>query len=160
MSPLILGFLVMVSYGLFLLIRALFCLYRAGARKLVYVISGFMISVPPLIWLVAKIPADRMSIWFALPTLVLCGFWVCLGYFVEGYRKKKEKGNGLFPVDKPLPTPSLIRRNVLILVSGLVLWCYGAFIGIANRQLEIVLLCICIFLLTTSLASLWKYRKF
>ena len=158
MQPLIIGLLAIIGYGLFLLIRALPRLYRAGDQKLVYCAIVFTLAVPLAVWLIAKIPAERMNIWLALPALVLFGIWVCVGYFTESYRKKKERNSTL--ESKPAAPPSLKRRNMLIFAAGLIIWLFGAFIGIADRNVEIALLCISMLLLISSIGSFWRYRKF
>ena len=158
MSPLLIGFFAMVGYGLFLLIRALPRLYRATEKKLVYCIIGFAVVAPIMVWQIARIPTEQMSIWLALPALVLFGIWACLGFFVESYRKKGERD--AVAIKKPVSPPGLLRRNLLVLAIGLIMWLYGAFIGVENRQVEIVLLCVSFLLLVTSLGSLWRYRKF
>jgi hypothetical protein len=157
---LLLGFLAMAGYGLFLLIRALPRLYRAGEQKLVYCVIAFALIAPLIVWLIAAMPAERLNIWFALPAVALFGIWVCLGYFVESYRKKKEREGGWDAAKRPPSPAGLLRRNILVLAAGFILWLYGAFVGIENRNMEIGLLCVSLFLLTASLGSLWRYRKF
>jgi hypothetical protein len=154
------GFLTMVVYGLFLLIRALPRLYRAGDKKLVYCVIGFALVIPLPVWLVATMPQERLSSWLALPALILFGIWVCLGYFVESYHKKKKQESGKVPIKGPSPPPGLLRRNALVLAAGVAIWIYGAFVGINNRTAEIVLLCVSLLLRTASLGSFWRYRKF
>ncbi|MCL1906151.1 MAG: hypothetical protein FWG06_03985 [Clostridiales bacterium] len=160
MPPLLIGLLSMAGYGLFLLVRALPRLYRAGEKKLVYCVMGFVLITPLPVWLVSSMPREHLSLWLALPALILFGIWLCLGYFVESYRKKMEQNTGKEPAKRPSPPPGLLRRNVLILAAGLIIWCYGAFVGIDNSRAETALLCVCLLLLTASLGSLWRYRKF
>ena len=160
MPPLLIGFLTMAGYGLFLLIRALPRLYRAGEHGLVYCVIGFALLAPLPVWIVAAMPQERLSMWLVLPALIFLCIWVCLGYFVESYRKKRERENGKGNAKRPSPPPGLLRRNALVLAAGLIIWVYGAFVGIANHNIEIVMLCASLLLLTASLGSLWRYRKF
>jgi len=159
-SPLLIGFFVMAGYGLFLLIRALPRLHRAGEQKLVYCIIGYTLIAPLPVWLVGRTQQESLNVWLALPALLLVGIWVCLGYFVESYRKKREQERGQGLTKRPPAPPGFMRRNILALAAGLLIWFIGAFVGIEGRNVEIALLCISLFLLTASLGSFWHYRRF
>lgn len=150
--------LALAGYGLFLTVRALLQLYRAGEHKLVWYAVAFVLGTPLLLWLSALIPEERISIWTALPTILLFFVWICFGYFLESFRKNraKEIEMGIYKQKKP----GNQRRNLLVCLAGLVIWFVGAFVQIPNRTLEICLLCVSVFLLASGIGSLWRNRSF
>lgn len=160
MQALAVGFAVMVVYGLFLLIKAMRRLYREGEKKLVFCAIIFMVVAPCLVWLSGLIPEERTNLWTALPTLLLFLLWVCAGYFLESYRKQKEKLRDMGLDQRTQAPANMLLRNTLVLAAGLAIWLYGAFVGIGDRTVEICLLCVSLFLLASSIGTFWKYRKF
>lgn len=160
MQALLVGFSVMVGYSIFLLLKAMLRLYREGEKKLVFCVIGFMVVAPFLIWLSGLLKEEQISLWTALPTLLLFLLWICAGYFLESYRKQKEKQRVMGICERQQPPPGLMKRNCLVFGTGLGIWLYGAFIGIGHHTTELCLLCVSLLLLASSIGSFWKYRKF
>ena len=161
MQPIVIGVVCFSLYGAFLCIRSIFRMYKDKDKKLMlWTLGGFAIT-PFLLWGALQLSESNMNIWFAIPILLLGVGWLSLGYFVEVYlrKEKQRKLDGIKRV-VPVRPENHLRHNLILLAISIVVWIYGAVIGINNATVETFALCISMFLLARSVSSLWRYRGF
>ena len=160
-QALICGCICVAAYSIFLMIRGMVRLYKLKEMKLFWSALIFFIG-DPLLLLGVFLLIRQYNIWTVLPALVLAVAWVFMGYALEIFlRKERErKANGMKRII-PRAKPGQLRKDLLLLAVALVLWALGAS-GIfgAHGVLETCAVCVCFFLLASSVSDLWKYRGF
>ncbi len=160
MQAIYIGMAAVAAYSLVLLIGGLIKLFKEDEKKLAIIVIVFMVVAPLLILATELIPEQNLSIWLAMPSFVLIVVWVCAGYFLESYRKRKAKDISMGIFKKEKAPPQLFRRNIIILIIGLIIWLCGANGLLAGHRFESIALAISLFLITAGIASLWRYRGF
>lgn len=161
-QALLLGVLCAGIYGLFLFIRGLARLWAQGQKKMfAFCLSAYGLGCLALLaCLFVKL--EDLDIWILLPAMLLIFLLFSAGYFLESYLRELQrlKKQGLQRQTPQRKKYSLL-IDLLMLFTALLIWCLGFFVGYdSNQTVEIILLCICMFLLARSVTSLWKYRGF
>ena len=148
-------------YGIFLYVRGMVRLRMECENILFWCAFGFFPLVPLITWRAAVLPREHMTIFIALPTVVLVIMWIVTGYLIDSYLKK-EKKRKLEGYPKVLPARPLnwLRDNLIFIAVGIVIWCAGQFLHIKDAAVETIMLCGCIFCVIRAVASLWRYRGF
>jgi len=151
----------LLLYCLYLSVKGVICLYRNGEKKLFIIGVIFLIGAPLLVWSSSLIPENKMNIWLVLPLLGIFVVWLFIGFFIKSYLNNKEinKKSGKHNT-KPVTTEKKRKINYIKLLIALVLWCIGVFIGIPNKTVNICLLCICLYCLSSSISYIWRSRGF
>ncbi|MBR5429611.1 MAG: hypothetical protein IK116_03695 [Firmicutes bacterium] len=158
---LLVGGICVALYGVFLMIRGMINVYREKEMKMFWSALIFFIVVP-LLLLVVILLVKHYNLWTALPVLVLGGAWVVMGYFFESYLRKEKarKADGMKKI-LPKPKPGQIRKDLILLGAAVLVWILGVTgLFSKNGTIETAAVCICFFLLASSIADLWKYRGF
>lgn len=160
-QAIILGAACLGIYGVFLSVRGMIRLWKLEQKQMLVCMAAFFLLAPLLVVGGLFLGDNGWTLWLALPVLALAIAWICQGYFLEFYlrRELRLKQDGLKRVIPKRPAKGL-RNDLLLLAAALLIWCWGMFIGIKTPMVETCAICLCVFLLARSLASLWRYRGF
>ncbi|MEG1500820.1 MAG: hypothetical protein RR396_02590, partial [Clostridiales bacterium] len=85
------------------------------------------------------------------------------GFFMDSYVKKEQRigRENMAARNAKMKAPVDWQKKAwLILLFSLILWSYGAFIGVENKTVSTLLLCLSMFLFGSAISSFWKWRKF
>lgn len=160
-QAILLGTICVTIYGLFLCIRGMIRLYKEKEMKMLTCVGVYLLAAPLAVWGILSMDVSKASIWIIVPGLILVFVWICMGYFLEAYlrKEKRRKEDGEKKII-PVPSKGVIRKNLILMGISLIIWVYGAFVGINNATLETCAVCVVSFLFARSLAALWRYRGF
>lgn len=161
LQALIIGLAAVSLYGLFLFIRGMVRLYKDGQKKLLLCAVIFFVIAPLLVVAAGRVPQSRMSVWIAIPAVLLALIWALTGYFLEGYlrneKKRRLEGRKRMIPPRPAHWP---RNDILTLAGGVAIWLAGVFIKLNNPTIDTCALCISVFLIIRGASHLWRYRGF
>ncbi len=164
MKPIIIAFIALVFYSMFLGAKSIWYYWHNGERKTAVISLVMFILVPVLLYLTALIPeGNNFRLWLGAPVIIMAAYWCVAGFFMDGRvkaLKKEPLKAGEAEAEKKPPGPKTKAKNIFLLIIGLLIWVYGAFWGAGGAYLNIILLCLSIFLCAVALSSLWRWRKF
>lgn len=181
MNPVLIAVAIVILYSIFLAFRSLLYHWRRGQRLSVFIQVVLLLLMPLALYFVALIPNDSVfKLWVGIPVVLVGIYWALIGFFMDA-KIKKETAYESF-VEKTYPeeqeytaeTPLISKearevkppkgkwrfKQVAIIIIALIIWSYGVFVGISNKQAEIIALCLCVFLLVFSISSLWRWRNY
>ena len=149
-------------FGVFLTVRGVIYLWRHGDKQTAVFATALFLLLPLGIWLLANTPMEKMNPWVVMPALLLLLVWISIGYLLDGYRRKDMEGpKSGAKNSRPSHTgKGFVVRDGVCCLFGIGLWLYGFCIGFPNKTVDTMALCICLFLLTISFASFWRYLQY
>ncbi len=162
MKTIIFAIVCVALFGVFLTIRGVVYLWRHHDKPTAAFATVLFFILPILIWRLANTPMEAMNAWIVMPALLLLLAWISIGYLLDAYRRKDIGGkkSGAKSAVPAKTTKGFVVRDLVCCLLGIAIWIYGYWIGFPNKTVDTMALCICLFLLTISFASFWRYRQY
>jgi len=136
------GLLLIVSAFAFVL--GLWRLARSGRWRLLVVVAIAFFGYVSLLYAAYLIPDTHLRLWTAVVVLIGFPAWLMAGPIVYGMSSRRPEQ--LLGVASNNHFSSSIRyRGGVVLFTGAVAWCFGAFDSDLPRQLELVLLAVALY---------------
>lgn len=160
MQAIIFALFIIIIYNAFLTLRAIIILlrFREYAEG---IFSLLLFILAPLIFYgVALLPDGNIKIWAGTFAFVLLVIWLIWGFLLDAVRKNKLQDVAEAKTKQTEPPTRWRLKIVLLLTVTLLVWCYGAFFGIANNTARNIALGFDVLVFYSAVFSLWKWRRY